>query len=278
MKDLHELGGWLCEEAFLLFVRSKGFAGTNRESSSFVYESGFFFVYRKVIFQLLMAGTDVVAAAEVAEERVVLTASEMGKPEKVVVLKEKKVKAVLSKEMKMKTTKAGNVAAAHPSYLLVLLSLLTIPSFMLSLSDCEQCLLQILRFCFRSVCVVWHVFHWVFCFDYCHCLTSVPVVSLAFCVVCSDGEGGHWVVEGAHRVKPACNCQVSGGSLQDRVTTQLQENSVSPPTQHDETGQGIQGQELLQAIRGIEEADDDKEEGGPQQVYAIDQGRQQRGD
>jgi len=67
-----------------------------------------------------MAGTDVVAAAEVAEEGVVLTASEMGKPEKVVVLKEKKVKAVVSKEMK--TTKAGNVTAAHPSYLLVLLS------------------------------------------------------------------------------------------------------------------------------------------------------------
>jgi hypothetical protein len=67
-----------------------------------------------------MAGTDVVAAAEVAEEGVVLTASEMGKPEKVVVLKEKKVKAVVSKEMK--TTKVGNVAAAHPSYLLVLLS------------------------------------------------------------------------------------------------------------------------------------------------------------
>jgi len=104
----------------------------------------------------------------------------------------------------------------------------------------------------------------------------VLVVSLAFCVVCSDGEGGHWVVEGAHRVKPACNCQVSGGSLQNRVTTQLQENPVSPPAQHDETGQGIQGQELLQAIRGIEEADDDKEEGGPQQVYAIDQGRQQQ--
>ncbi|CAM6022630.1 unnamed protein product [Sphagnum balticum] len=66
-----------------------------------------------------MAGTDVVAAAEVAEEGVVLTASGMGKPEKVVVLKEKKVKAVVSKEMKMKTTKAGNVAAAHPSYLLM---------------------------------------------------------------------------------------------------------------------------------------------------------------
>jgi len=64
-----------------------------------------------------MAGTDVVAAAEVAEEGVVLTASEMGKPEKVVVLKEKKVKAVVSKEMK--TTKAGNVTAAHPSYLLM---------------------------------------------------------------------------------------------------------------------------------------------------------------
>ncbi len=69
-----------------------------------------------------MAGTDVVAAAEVAEEGVVLTASGMGKPDKVIVLKEKKVKAVVSKEMKMKTTKAGNVAAAHPSYLLVLLS------------------------------------------------------------------------------------------------------------------------------------------------------------
>jgi histone H1/5 len=66
-----------------------------------------------------MAGTEVVAAAEVAEGGVVLTGSEMGKPEKVVVLKEKKVKAVVSKEMKMKTTKAGNVAAAHPSYLLM---------------------------------------------------------------------------------------------------------------------------------------------------------------
>jgi hypothetical protein len=38
VKDLHELGGSLCEEAIVLFVRSKGFAGTNRESSSFVYE------------------------------------------------------------------------------------------------------------------------------------------------------------------------------------------------------------------------------------------------
>jgi hypothetical protein len=85
-----------------------------------------------------MAGTDVVAAAEVAEGGVVLTGSEMGKPEKVVVLKEKKVKAVVSKEMKMKTTKAGNVAAAHPSYLLVLLSFrhfsLSPPSCSLSLS------------------------------------------------------------------------------------------------------------------------------------------------
>jgi hypothetical protein len=34
VKDLHEL----CEEAFVLFVRTKGFAGTNRVSSSFVYE------------------------------------------------------------------------------------------------------------------------------------------------------------------------------------------------------------------------------------------------
>ncbi len=82
----------------------------------------FFPRFKEGFFQLLMAGTDVVAAAEVAEEGVVLTASGMGKPEKVVVLKEKKVKAVVSKEMKMKTTKAGNVAAAHPSYLLVLLS------------------------------------------------------------------------------------------------------------------------------------------------------------
>ncbi len=38
VEDLHELGGLLCEEAFVLFVRSKAFAGTNRVSSSFVYE------------------------------------------------------------------------------------------------------------------------------------------------------------------------------------------------------------------------------------------------
>ncbi len=38
VNDLHELGVWLCEEAFVLFVRSKEFAGTNRVSSSFVYE------------------------------------------------------------------------------------------------------------------------------------------------------------------------------------------------------------------------------------------------
>jgi hypothetical protein len=102
-----------------------------------------------------MAGADVVAAAEVAEEGVVLTASEMGKPEEVVVLKEKKVKAVVSKEMK--TTKVGNVAAAHPSYLLVLLSFRRFYHPLLhalSLSDCEQCLLRFLRFFFRSVCVV----------------------------------------------------------------------------------------------------------------------------
>jgi histone H1/5 len=117
-----------------------------------------------------MAGTDVVAAGEVAEEGVVFTASGMGKPEKVVVLKEKKVKAVVSKEMKVKTTKAGNVAAAHPSYLLVMLSFRHFsPSppcslslslslfFSLSLSDCKQCLYRSFGFVF-VVCVLCGMF------------------------------------------------------------------------------------------------------------------------
>jgi len=52
----------------------------------------------------------------------------------------------------------------------------------------------------------------------------------------ADGEGGHWDFEGANGFKPVCNCQVSGGHIQDRVTSQLQEDSLCAASQLDEAG------------------------------------------
>ncbi len=66
-----------------------------------------------------------------------------------------------------------------------------------------------------------------------------------FACFLADGEGGDWELEGAHGIKPICNCQVSGTSVQGRLASQLQEDFVQSAAQHDKAGQGVQDQKLL---------------------------------